>query len=347
MLMKIGLTGSIGAGKGVVAEYFKAQGFDVFSLSDEVREVARRKGVEINRANLQDLGNKLRETIGDDVLARFVALRVLSKGGEDAVIDSIRNPAEIEYLRENLNDFYLIGVDAPVEVRYKRVVERARESDPVSLEDFLKIDSRDKGEGESSSGQAVGRCLGMADYSVSNEGCLDEFNEKIYGLHQDIKSKIPRPSWDDYFMDIAKAVAKRATCDRGRSGCVVVKDKQILVTGYVGSPPGFPHCDEVGHQMKTVTHEDGRQTQHCVRTTHAEQNAIAQAARLGVPLDGSILYCRMTPCATCARLIITSGVERVVCEKKYHAGAESEEMFETAKIPIVFMDNEVQRYRGQ
>ena len=105
----------------------------------------------------------------------------------------------------------------------------------------------------------------------------------------------PRPSWDEYFMDIARTVAKRATCDRGRSGCVIARDKQILVTGYVGAPKGLPHCDEVGHQMKTVTHEDGHNSQHCMRTAHAEQNAIVQAARLGIGIDGGTLYYKNDP----------------------------------------------------
>src|SRR3989338_8679899 len=104
---------------------------------------------------------------------------------------------------------------------------------------------------------------------------------------------IQRPTWDEYFMEIAQAVARRATCDRGRSGCVIVRNKQILVTGYVGAPAGLPHCDEVGHQIKTVTHEDGHVSQHCMRTTHAEQNAIVQAAKLGVAIDKGILYCKM------------------------------------------------------
>ena len=83
-----------------------------------------------------------------------------------------------------------------------------------------------------------------------------------------------RPHWDDYFMEICDTVAKRATCGRGRSGCVIAKDNRILVTGYVGSPAGLPHCDDVGHQLKQMIHEDGSVTQHCVRTVHTEQNAI-------------------------------------------------------------------------
>jgi dCMP deaminase len=156
-----------------------------------------------------------------------------------------------------------------------------------------------------------------------------------------------RPSWDEYFMEIANAVANRATCDRGRSGCVVVKNKQILVTGYVGSPRGLPHCDEVGHQLKKLIHEDGHVTTHCVRTVHAEQNAIAQAARIGISLVDSTLYCRMTPCRTCAMLIINCGIIRVVCEKKYHDGAESEQMFATAGVQIDYFEDEVMKYENQ
>jgi len=159
--------------------------------------------------------------------------------------------------------------------------------------------------------------------------------------------KYIRPTWDEYFMEIARAVAKRATCDRGRSGCVIARNKQILVTGYVGSPKGLLHCDEVGHQMKTTTHEDGRQTQHCVRTTHAEQNAICQAAKLGVSIDNATLYCKMTPCTVCAKMIINSGIQRVICEKKYHAGTESEAMFKMAGINLSYFDETVEKYDKQ
>ena len=153
-----------------------------------------------------------------------------------------------------------------------------------------------------------------------------------------------RPIWSEYFMEIAHTVATRATCDRGRSGCVIVKDKQILVTGYVGAPRGLPHCDDVGHLFKKVIHEDDKVSQHCVRTVHAEQNAIAQAARLGISIDGATLYCKMTPCRTCAMLLINCGIERVVCEKKYHAGKESEKMFKEAGVELEILNPEIEKY---
>lgn len=156
-----------------------------------------------------------------------------------------------------------------------------------------------------------------------------------------------RPTWDEYFMEVARTIAKRATCDRGRSGCVIARDKQLLVTGYVGSPVGLPHCDDVGHLMKKVIHDDDSISQHCMRTVHAEQNAICQAAKLGVPLEGATLYCKMTPCRTCAMLIINCGIERVICEKKYHRGAESEQMFKDAGVVLEFFEEDFVKYENQ
>ena len=161
------------------------------------------------------------------------------------------------------------------------------------------------------------------------------------------ESEYKRPSWDEYFMEVCEAIAKRATCDRGRSGCVIAKDNQILVTGYVGAPAGLPHCDEVGHQFKQMLHEDGNVTTHCVSTVHAEQNAICQAAKRGISINGATLYCRMTPCRTCAMLIINCGIVRVVCQRRYHDAGDSEAMFTTAKIKLEYISEEIQQYDKQ
>jgi dCMP deaminase len=160
-------------------------------------------------------------------------------------------------------------------------------------------------------------------------------------------SEYQRPSWDEYFMEVCEAISKRATCERGRSGCVIAKDKQLLVTGYVGSPVGLPHCDEAGHQFKKMLHEDGSITTHCVRTVHAEQNAICQAAKRGISIDGATLYCRMTPCRTCAMLIINCGIKRVVCQRRYHDSEDSEVMFKIAGITLEHINDELQQYENQ
>lgn len=156
-----------------------------------------------------------------------------------------------------------------------------------------------------------------------------------------------RPSWDEYFLDVCDVVSTRATCDRGKAGSVIVRDKRILTTGYVGAPSGLPHCSEVGHQIKKVTHEDGNESKHCVRTTHAEQNAIVQAAREGISLKGATLYCKMTPCYTCAKMIINSGIERVVCRKDYHASDDTKKIFDEAGIELDIWNEEVETYENQ
>jgi len=145
-------------------------------------------------------------------------------------------------------------------------------------------------------------------------------------------------------MEIAKIVASRGTCDRGRSGCVITKNKRIISTGYVGSPIGLPHCDDVGHEMHVVRHDDGKESIHCIRTTHAEQNAIVQAARVGVALEGATLYCKMTPCYVCAKMIINAGIKRVVCEKDYHGGGRSKEIFAEAGIRYNLLSPEMETY---
>lgn len=120
-----------------------------------------------------------------------------------------------------------------------------------------------------------------------------------------------RASWDRYFMDIASVVATRATCDRKHVGAVIVRDKTLLSTGYNGSIRGLPHCDEVGHMM-----EDG----HCVRTTHAEANAIVQAARNGVRIEGGTIYVSASPCWGCFRLIANAGIVRICYGEFYRDG---------------------------
>lgn len=156
-----------------------------------------------------------------------------------------------------------------------------------------------------------------------------------------------RPNWDEYFFQICDAVGSRGTCDRGRSGAVIVRDKRILSTGYAGSPVGLPHCDEVGHEFKDTVHEDGHVSKHCVRTSHAEQNAICQAARFGISIDGGTLYCKMTPCYTCAKMIINSGIKRVVVQKDYHEGTDSRRVFKEAGIQFDIVDDSLEKYADQ
>ena len=161
-----------------------------------------------------------------------------------------------------------------------------------------------------------------------------------------------RLNWTDYFFEVVNAVAKRATCDRGKSGCIFVRDNSILTTGYVGSAPGQPHCDEVGHKLVEIREvkEMSRPrlpSVHCVRTIHAEINSILQAARDGISLKGSTVYCTMTPCYNCTMSIIRVGVKEVFCLKRYHKGEESIAMFKEAGINVTHMSDDIQEYDNQ
>ena len=117
-----------------------------------------------------------------------------------------------------------------------------------------------------------------------------------------------RVSWETYFMNIAKEVATRSTCDRKNVGAVIVRDKTILSTGYNGSIKGLPHCDDAGHEMV-----DG----HCIRTTHAEANAIVQAAKNGVKINESEIYVTASPCYNCFKLIANAGIKIILYQELY------------------------------
>lgn len=118
--------------------------------------------------------------------------------------------------------------------------------------------------------------------------------------------KYKRPSWDEYFLKVVGAVGSRATCDKSGNGCVITQDNRIIATGYTGSLSGLPHCTDVGHNMKS---------NECTRTIHAEHNAITQALKFGIPLNGATMYCVKMPCPTCAKMANSLGIKRIVTEK--------------------------------
>lgn len=346
--MIIGLTGLNCAGKGSVAELLKKKGFKYHSLSDAIRDDMRHRKIKITRDNMIATGKELRSKQGDGVLAEMTKLKIPWK--QNAIVDSIRHPAEIEALQMR-KDFFLVCVDAPSKVRFARMKKRKRESDATTYSAFVAQEKKEmQTEG---SGQQLGVCVRMAKIKIINDGNLKKLSQKLNKLLIDIRKqekktyaelKTIRPAWDEYFMDLALKVGERGTCNRGKAGTVIVKDKRIVTTGYVGSPVGLPHCDEVGHQFKKVIHEDGHVSEHCVRTIHAEQNAICQAAKYGISLSGATIYVNMTPCAVCARMIINSGIKRVVANKFYHAGTESIEMFKQAGVKYEQISEEMQKY---
>lgn len=129
-------------------------------------------------------------------------------------------------------------------------------------------------------------------------------------------NKSERPSWDNYFMQIAQLVASRSTCMRRQVGAVIVKGRQILSTGYNGSPSGLKHCGEVGCLRQALNILPGERTEIC-RAVHAEQNAMLQAARHGVAIEGADMYTSVQPCVLCTKMIINTGIKRVIYASPY------------------------------
>ncbi|SKA75823.1 dCMP deaminase [Caloramator quimbayensis] len=125
-----------------------------------------------------------------------------------------------------------------------------------------------------------------------------------------------RPSWDEYFMDIAQIVKKRSTCLRRQVGAVIVKDNRILTTGYNGVPPKMRHCEEIGCLRQKLNIPSGERHELC-RALHAEQNAVIQAAKYGISVEGSTIYVTAQPCVICAKILIASGIKRIVFNGDY------------------------------
>lgn len=172
--MVIGLTGPNASGKGEVANYIKSKGFIYHSLSDILREEAKKQGIEPLRENLIKLGNDLRRKNGPSFLADRLISRLSKK--ENYVVDSIRNPAEVEVLRE-INNFILIGIDAPLEKRFERSLKRKRPGDAETLKDFIEKEGKENN--KNLENQQLKTCLQMADVTIVNDSSMEELYKKI------------------------------------------------------------------------------------------------------------------------------------------------------------------------
>jgi len=144
---------------------------------------------------------------------------------------------------------------------------------------------------------------------------------------------LSRPSWNDYFMDIAHLVSERSTCMRRKVGAVMVKNRAILATGYNGAPAGIPHCSETGCLRHQLNVPSGEKHELC-RGLHAEQNAIIQAAVHGISIKGATLYCTNHPCSICAKMLINAGIEMIFYEEGYQ-DALSKTLFNETQIQII------------
>jgi dCMP deaminase len=304
--MIIGLTGTKASGKGIITEILKERGFVYSSTSDRVREEAIKRGIiNYTTKDLQDIGNDLRERFGLGILVKLTLEKLKDK--ENCVIDGIRNLGEIEELRK-LNAI-IIGVDAPLEVRYRRLIERNRDSDPKTWEDFLEMDKRDKGINELNSGQQVAKCIEASDLKIENNGTLEELKTKLEYLLMKLNNKKVEKrkdylSWDEYFMGISLLSAQRSKDPNTQVGaCIVDKKKKIIGIGYNGFPQGC--SDDNLPWNKEGEFLNTKYPYVC----HAELNAILNSIK---DLEWCSIYVVLFPCNECAKAIIQSGIKEVV-----------------------------------
>ena len=310
--MVIGLTGTNGAGKTVVCEYLKTRGFSYRSLSDEIRLELAAQGQLATRENLIETGNRLRREFGPAALAERIKEKL--EIGHNYVVDSVRNPSEVESLRR-LPEFHLLHIDAPVTVRFERVRARGGERTPASYEEFVAQEEREMRSLDPAA-QQLRAVSEMAEQRLINAGSKEDLFARVDELVRGWSMTAKRPDWDEYFMRIASIVALRSNCMKRKVAALIVKDRRIISTGYNGTPRGVRNCNEGGCPRCNSLAASGTNLEECF-CSHGEENAIVQAAYHGISLKDSSLYSTFSPCLICTKMIINAGIREVVYNLDY------------------------------
>jgi dCMP deaminase len=329
--MIIGLTGENCSGKGTLADYLQKKSFYFYSLSDVIRDELTSKGIDITRDALIKKGNDLRQKSGAAVLAVRTAAKL--QADKNYVIDSIRNPLEVEELKK-LNRFVLLKVLASPENRFERMKERKREGDPETLEEFLRVEKLEASNRDGAK-QQVSACMELADKTITNDDQPEILYKKVDQLLQELQmeTKNKRPDWDEYFMNIAKVVASRSNCMKRHVAAIIVKDRRVISTGYNGTPRGVKNCSEGGCPRCNQFAEGGTRLDECL-CSHGEENAIVQASYHGISIKDSTLYTTFAPCLMCTKMIINAGINEVVYNIDYPLNDTALDLYKEVSIKL-------------
>ena len=315
--MIIGLTGEYASGKDSAAQILKEMNFQIISFSEIIKEELQERKQKITRENLIKAGDQLRARWGPEILARKALEKI--RDGENYVFTSIRNVAEVDLLQER-EDFLLVRVTAPEQTRLQRVLQRNLNEDPKTLRELHQQEALENS--KESHGQQLKKVIDMAGVTIANNSTFEKLREKVGKLIQDRMFTLqnPRPDWDHYFMNIAEQVKMRCNCMSAKKGAIIVRDKQILSTGYNGTPKRIKHCTQGACLRCTARHlgkiKSGVYSEPCI-CAHSEENAIVQAAYNGTSTKGAVMYTTFTPCTNCAKLIINAGIIEVIAKVKY------------------------------
>ena len=336
--MIIGITGTLGAGKGTIVKCLLKKNFKHYSVREFlVSEILKRR-LEVNRDNMVLVANDLRSKFGSSYIVEQLYAQA-KRDGEDCIIESLRSIGEIETLKEK-EDFILFAVDADVETRYSRIVERAGVTDNISFDEFISNEQREMSSSDPSK-QNLRRCIEMANYNFRNDWTINELHEKVERVLNGIKknliigSKVSKRkdvlSWDDYFMSVALLSAYRSKDPNTQVGaCIIDSKKRIVGIGYNGFPNGC--SDDELPWARNGDFLDVKYSYVC----HAELNAVLNSG--GKDLSRSSIYVALFPCNECAKVIIQSGIKEVVYLSDKYAELDSTKasrrMFELAGIRL-------------
>jgi dCMP deaminase len=325
--MMFGVSGFNGAGKGEVIKYLEQRSFHAHSLSDVIRRQLAEEGLEETRDLMIRTGTAIRAEKGPGGLARVLAGKLV--GDRNYVIDSIRHPAEVEVLRERSGHFQLIWVAAEPEIRLERIKARGRSGDAVTPEELRAQEDRELGSDDPAAQQLLA-VRDLADITIANDGGIDELHGKLQTLLEE-SLFFERPSWDEYFMSIARVVSKRSNCVKRKVAAVITRDRRIVSTGYNGTPRGVRNCNEGGCPRCNSFAEGGTRLDECL-CSHGEENAITQVAYHGVSVRNATLYTTLSPCLICTKMIINAGIVEVVYNAHYPMGAVALNLLEEAGV---------------
>ena len=335
--MILGVSGLNGSGKGEVVRFLEERSFYALSLSDVIRQELRDQGLEETRERMIETGNAIRAAEGPGGLAERLAGRLAPD--RNYVIDSVRHPAEVEVLRLRTRRFKLIWVEADEAVRFERIRARGRGGDPPSLEALRVLEGRELGSADPAAQQLLA-VREIADFVVQNDDSLEALRRNVHAILAD-NFFFERPSWDEYFMSIARVVASRSNCVKRRVGAVIALDRRIISTGYNGTPRGVRNCNEGGCPRCNSFAEGGTLLDECL-CSHGEENAITQASYHGVSVRGGVLYTTFSPCLMCTKMIINAGIEEVAYNAAYPMGDMSLALLREAGVKVrqVALDGE-------
>jgi len=327
--MILGVSGLNGSGKGEVVRFLEARSFYALSLSDVIRDELRARGLEETRERMIGTGRELRAAEGPGALAARLARRLVAD--RNYVIDSVRHPAEVEALRALTGRFRLLWVEADEAIRHERICERARPGDPRTLAELRRLEGQELGSDDPAAQQLLA-VRELADLTVRNDGSLAALHQ---ALQEILASSLAfdRPSWDEYFMAIARVVASRSNCVKRKVAAVITRDRRIISTGYNGTPRGTRNCNEGGCPRCNSFAEGGTRLDECL-CSHGEENAITQAAFHGVSVRGGTLYTTFSPCLMCTKMIINAGLEEVAYNASYPLGDVSLALLREAGVKV-------------